>query len=468
MSEEVIEQTENKEPEAPKKKKKTKLKYALNISIVLIVTAVAIIINLSGNAGLIFKTLGTISWNWLLIVLLCVLTAAAIRAFVVFCFARLFTKKYSYFRALACDQIGVFYSAVTPGASGGQVMQAYTLKKQGLPISSAVSMLAMQSIIYQIVLIVFGVISFVVKYKDIMSIKSIAFEIGKLSFAIPMWPLTILGFLLNVGVIGVVLLMGYWKGFHNFVMGPCISLLNKIRLVKNPDKMRENLRVSVENFKIEMRRLATNIPFTILIAICFSLFIMVNYSVPYFVGQSLHNESLNASIWDSIWLSNYHQMVTGLIPIPGGAGVSEIVFDQLFCFNPGDSNCFFYIGGANAVEDSLGLAKTSLLIWRAITFTVPMIIAGFVTAFYHASPKDDISEETGLASHQTMVELERETISQRQMELDTLVETSKLTREAILSKLRDFSKSKKDKPKSKKNGDDDFTDVTIDHEDDSI
>lgn len=462
---------ENLPEENPEeKKKKSTWKYVLNISIVLVVTAAAIAINLIGNTDAILKSMSNLNWNWMLIALLCILCVTAIRGFIVFLFARLFTRKYTVLQGLACDQIGVFYSAVTPGASGGQVLQAYTLKKQGIPISSAVSMMAMQSIIYQIVLIIFGIISFIVKYQDIMAIHSVNFSIGGWSFAIPIWPLTIIGFMLNVGVIGIVLLMGYWKGFHNFIMGPVISLLHKIRLVKNPDKSRENLRISVENFKIEMRRLATNIPFTLLVASLFAIMIAVNFSIPYFVGQSLHNESLKASMWDSIWLSNYHQMVTGLIPIPGSAGVSEIVFDQLFCFKPGDPSCFFYIAGSSAEEAqalSIGLAKSSLLLWRTITFIAPLIVAGIVTAFYHASPKDSAVQEDGrFAGVQTMFDLQGQTIDQRQAEIETMVETSRLTREAVMAKLRSFGKPKKAKKKKKKTND--YTDVTIKHEDDSI
>ena len=98
-------------------------------------------------------------------------------------------------------------------------------------------------------------------------------------------PLTILGFILNVGVIAVVFLMGYWHGFHNFIMGPVIGLLAKIKIVKHPNKMRENLRIQVENFKIEFRRLSTNVPFLILVVLSFTVYMLTKFSIPFFVGQ---------------------------------------------------------------------------------------------------------------------------------------------------------------------------------------
>ena len=124
--------------------------------------------------------------------------------------------------------------------------------------------------------------------------------------------------------------MGYWRGFHHFVMGPCINLLHKLRIVKNPDKQRENLRIQVENFKIELRRLLTNIPFLILVVVLVFAAMTIKFSVPYFIGLALGNQSQVATFWDSVFLCNYHQMVTGLIPIPGAAGVSEYFFAKLF------------------------------------------------------------------------------------------------------------------------------------------
>ena len=151
--------------------------------------------------------------------------------------------------------------------------------------------------------------------------------------------------MLNVGVILLVLLMAYWHGFHNFVMGPVISLLSKIKILRNPDKTRENLRVHVENFKIEFRRLWTNIPFFILVFFLFALYMTLKFSIPYFCGLALHNEHTSIKyFWDSIFLGNYHQMITGILPLPGSAGVSEFFFTKLFFNENNPEEGFYFIG----------------------------------------------------------------------------------------------------------------------------
>ena len=444
------------------KDKKSAWKYALNISLVLIATGLAIFFSIKDDAAEIWQYLTGANIKYLLIVVGMMLGCILVRSFILFCFAHLFVRKYHFHQAIAVDQIGVFYNAVTPGASGGQIMQAYTYKKQGVPVSSAVSILAMYSIVYQIILIFFGTASFIIKYDFITQIGYIQTTIivNNVPLNIPIWPLTIIGFILNVGVIAIVFLMGYWHGFHNFVMGPVISFLHKIKLVKNPDKQRENLRIQVENFKIEFRRLSTNIPFLLLVVVSFSAYMIIKFGIPFFVGKALGNESPSASFWDCIFLGNYHQMITGLIPIPGSAGISEFVFYNLFLNDADPTKGFFCVYESvidsetgllvlqASFEKSRALARAALLVWRSSTFVIPILIGGFVAAFYRSSPKNEAHMQGDLPNRQTFISLQQETYVERTEEVASLVETSKLSREAILDKLKPKRKSKK-KPKKK-------------------
>ena len=543
-NEEVVEKPVESEQPQQKKKGQSTWKYVLNIVLVLTISGLAVFLAVRNNFDLIVHHIVTADYRFILIILGLMCGFVLVRAFMLFCFARLFTRDYKYHQGIAVEFIGTFYAAVTPGGQGGEVMQAYTYKKQGIPISSAVSALAMNSIIHQILLIIFGAVSFIVKYDFIMKLpmaRLFTFQDGTV-IALPMWLLTILGFGLNVGYIAMILAMAYWRGFHNFIMGPIITFLNKIKIVKNPDKSRENLRTQIENFKIEIRRLFSNIPFTLLISFCFIISMSIKFCIPYFVGLAMGNQSTCASFWDTIFLSNYHQMATGLIPIPGSAGVSEFVFNSLFSTSPATpSTSFFYLQAtaeqqieaynyivSHATSGNLGLrsffshvvssvdyasaaeiesaavnlatngtsfdaapeafkevcrfyadtqasssmASAALVLWRVATFIVPLIVAGFVTAFYRASPRKDIEQTDRMAGRHTLVDLQRETYSDRMGMLDTMLETSRLTRESIAKRLKSLAKADRRKKKKKEEEDlpmpDEYTDVTIDDGDDSL
>ena len=448
------------------KDKKSALKYLLNISLVLIATGLAVFFAIKDDAAEIWQYLTGADVKYLLLIVGMMIGCILVRSFILFCFAHLFVRKYHFHQAIAVDQIGVFYNAVTPGASGGQIMQAYTYKKQGVPVSSAVSILAMYSIVYQIILIIFGTASFIIKYDFITEIGYIQTTIivNNVPLNIPIWPLTIIGFVLNLGVIAIVFLMGYWHGFHNFVMGPVITFLSKIKLVKNPDKQRENLRIQVENFKIEFRRLSTNIPFLLLVVVSFSAYMILKFSIPFFVGKALGNQSPvpdGRAFWDCIFLGNYHQMITGLIPIPGSAGISEFVFYNLFLNDAEPAKGFFCIYESipdpvtaapivrASFEKSRALARAALLVWRSSTFVIPILIGGFVAAFYRSSPKQEARATGDLPNRQTFISLQQETYIERNEEVASLIETSKLSREAILEKLKPKKPRKKAKKKAK-------------------
>lgn len=446
--------------EPKKSKSKIPWKYILNILVVLIVTIVAVVISLASDFDNVIESFKTVNWGWIGVCVLCVVFAMLIRGLILFCFARLYTKNYRFRQALACDQIGTFYCGVTPGASGGQVMQAYAYKKQGVPISAAASIMVMYSIIYQLVLITYGIVAFIVKFDVLMQIKAVELTINGVLISLPILPLTIIGFALNLGVVLLVLLMSYSRKFHNFIMGPCISLLARMHIIKDKDKIRENLRIQVENFKIELRRLISNIPFTILITILFFFVMTLNFSVPFFAGKALGaNYSVDwMSFWDSVYYGNYHQMITGLIPIPGSAGVSEYFFNQLF---------YTYLNPDGGSSVSTTAAQ---LIWRTVTFTLPLILGGIVTAFYRASPKENVPEHDSF--RETFVSLQKNTYVERKDAADAEFETMRLNRELIRESLKskklEDEKKKNKKNESRKMEQTDWNEIDVDDDDDDI
>ena len=453
--------------EEPKKKNGV-IKYTIYIILVVVITIAAIVISMLGRFEEVFTLLAGANLTWLLISLGVMFASVLLRAFILFVFARLYSREYYFHQALAVESIGTFYSAVTPGASGGQVMEAYTFQKQGLAVSNAVSMLAMYSIVYQIVLTIFGLVAFIVKFDFLNNIGYITIDIGALNFQISVWVLTIIGFTLNVSVTLMVFLMSYWRGFHNFIMGPVVSLLYRIHIVRDKDKTRENFRIQVENFKIELRRLFTNGPFTILVTILFIIMFFLRFSLPFFCGKVLGNQSTNSNIWDSVFLSNYHQMVTGLIPLPGSAGISEYFFLELFVNKAHPELGFYYINaGESSAAASAALGSAALLIWRTISFSLPLLIAGFVTAFYRTRGKHSVrfNDREVYENRKTMIEMRRETMLERQTNLEDMIHTASLNREVIRKKMNVFHK-KGEKIRDPLRDNDETREIDISRDDD--
>ena len=246
-------------------------------------------------------------------------------------------------------------------------METYTYRKQGVRISNALSILAMYSIVYQVVLIIYGIIT--------ISIKAyLVNQIGYLSLGgahISLWLLIGIGFTFNVITIGFILLLSYWEPFYRFVRGPIYGLLAKVHLIKDLDASRAHLDGSKVNFRNNLKILLKHVPTLLVTALMFFVYITLSYSVPYLVGLSLNNASIYANFWDSVLLSNFHQMVTCIIPIPGSSGVSELFFYSLF-----------YPANGPKFYSSDEIARASLLLWRSLVFIIPLIISCIFTLIY--------------------------------------------------------------------------------------
>jgi len=428
----------------PPKKKHPNFKYIIYILIVLVATGISLTISLYGNFDTILEILKSADFLWVAVIIGLVTLSYMIEGLVIKIFCRLYTRHYHYHQGLANSMIGAFYNDVTPGASGGQVMQAYTLKQQGLPISSGASIMVMWFILYQFALLIFDVLALIFEAKDIFSIKTI--DIG--SFVhIPLIPLIIVGFLLNLSVIIILYGMSFSHKLHNFILHYVVGFLGKIHIIKKPDQVRENLRVQVENFKIELRRLQANIPVTILIIVLFLLVILCRDSIPYFAGLALHAYTGPFSfdvgmLFKATFLSAFHQMVTGLIPLPGAAGISEYFFYYLF-FN-------FYGNTYSTLDPTLVIryadanVKAAQILWRTATYHLVLLVSGFVAALYRSRPK----EQFQYSNRQTFVNLQLETFDERKRSSDTMFETRQLSRKEIQRKIAESTMSPREKAAS--------------------
>jgi uncharacterized protein (TIRG00374 family) len=446
---------------AKKKKKNGNLKYVICVGLVLVLTVFSLVSSLFSAGGgsswgsiadgalIIWESIKNSSIGWMLGTLGIVFFTYCIDGLIILVFCRLYTRHYHFIQGLANTLIGAFYSAVTPGASGGQVMQVYTLKKQGIEVSNAASIMVMWFILYQSNLIVFDILAILVEWNKILSISSFTFTFG--SFSITLLPLIVIGFALNLGTLALLFLMSYSHRFHNFIMHYMVNFLAKLHIIKNPDKSRENLRVQVENFKIELRRLQSNVPVTILLSIMFLANFFLRFSIPYFTGLSLHSvgDFSFMKMMDTCFLSAFHQMVTGVFPIPGGAGVSELFFATIFKDIIGATTD---ASGAIIRSAEVNMASAQIL-WRTATFHIVVIISGFVSALYRGRPQENYS----YANRQTFVNLQLETYETRKVSADTLYETSQLSKKNIANKLGSLdtnedlpTKTKRKKNKNKK------------------
>lgn len=339
------------------------------IVIVLGLTALAFYFTLKDNASEVLTDLKGAKIGYIFAILGVVVGCILARSVSIFTLTRIFDKNYAFHRAIAIDQIGSLYRMVTPAGLGSHLMETFTYTKQGVRMSNALSILAMYTIVYQVVLILYGLLSIIIKHNMIDDIGYISLASGHISI----WLLIGIGFGFNILTVGFVFLLSYWEPFYKFIKGPVYLLLSKLHLIRDLEASRAHLDDSKINFRNNLKTLFRHVPTLLVTALMFFIYITISYSVPYIAGLSVGNASPVANYWDSVLLSNVHQMATCIIPIPGSAGVSELVFYNLFY------NSHFY--------SNEGVARASLLLWRTLMFIIPLIIAMVYAIVYRPRKK---------------------------------------------------------------------------------
>lgn len=432
-------QQKKKTPEEEaKERKKKKITYICYLLFILIVTGVVLAVSLTqGNtAGEVFKLFQNMNFTYFAVLCLAIIGTFLLNSFILWLFVKLYSKHYHYHRAIANKAIGTFYDGITPGSSGGQVAQIYTFKKQGISVSNAASVMVMMYIVYQSCLILMGIISVSTHAKDFLDLQTINIVINGQQIPIPVVLFIILGFGLNLLVIVLLIFMSTSTRFQSFVTGKVINFGAKLHLIKKPDETRLNVNTQVENFRIEFRRLQSNIPFTILVSILTFLALTIVDSYPFICGLALNGfkefETTNEIIHKlflSIVYTNFHQMITGLIPLPGSSGISEYVFYLLFnsYFN---AENFESSGGTNAV----------MLLWRFMTFHIPFLITGIVSATYRTRGSQE--DEFISADKKTYYTIQMETFDERKASSDKAYQTNVVEKQ---EKIMNYIKKKKNK-----------------------
>ena len=355
------------------------IRYGIYLVVVLGLTILAFFLTVGNNAAAIGETLGKANAWWVLGILGIVICCILLRSIVIFVLMRTYNKKYFFHRSIAIDQVGTLYRMVTPAGLGSHIMEIYTFKKQHISISDGLSVLAMYSILYQIILIIYNTITVIVKAPLVSEIGYINLDFSdSLEVNVPLWALIMIGYIVNLSVIGFIFLISYWNGFYRFLNGPVGRMLKKIKVVKDVEAYQNKLSGARDNFRNNLKHLFTNVPVLLISLSAFFAYITISYSVPYFAGQALYNSSPYANFWDSVLLSNFHQMITCLIPIPGNSVVSELFFLRLFY--PSTTDIKFF--------ESEEVAKASLLLWRSLMFIFPLFISCLFTIIYRPRKVD--------------------------------------------------------------------------------
>lgn len=265
-------------------------------------------------------------------------------------------KKTNYLRCLKYAFIGFFFSSITPSASGGQPMQVYYMKKDDINVSLSSLTLLIIVVIYQIIMICYGITAFLINPDfiescsasiNILLIYSIGINIVLISF--------ILGAIFSDKI---VLKIALWV----------ISLLNKIKILKNSEKVTAIIKQQIEEYKNGANHIKKNPKIIAKVVLVTIIQLTAMYSVPYFVYKAYGLNTYSAV--DFICLQSILSIAVCSLPLPGAVGALEGGFMVLF-------KMFF----------SQKILMSAMLLSRGISYYAFLIISGIISLGAHIISK---------------------------------------------------------------------------------
>lgn len=356
---------------------KSSKKYIVYISILVVVTALAVFFVLKQDPKSVINVILNCNIGWLLVSILGVVFYFLVEGIILMILTRMYKRKYSYFKSILNTMIGTFFSNITPSSSGGQFAQAYTFSKQGVKVTNAASILFMHFILYQIVMVLFSLFILVFKYND-LSMTTAKINLFGVNFSLI--SISLIGFVINTFVIVALFLLAFSERLHQFIVTKGIDFLHKIKIVKDKKEQAIKINTKVETFRLEFKRLTQNWPVLLITSILFLIKLIIISSIPYFLAKSMGlefsstNEFIN--IVDTTSMTWLVSSITQMVPIPGGSGGAELVFQNMF-------GGTFFKNATNADISAL------ILLWRSVTFYLGLIIGFIVFISYRESPKKE-------------------------------------------------------------------------------
>lgn len=324
--------------------------YALNFLLIIGLTVLALWFALKDHYQEVMTLIGGMHWYWLVVILLWGIAYACVVGWILAVFAKRNKKDYTILQGIATGFVGIFFSGITPSATGGQFAQAYIFKKQGIKFSDGASILWADFIVYQTTMMLYVTVLFLARFSHFMSI------VGSWFFVI------LIGYIVNVCVIGVLWTMALFPKLYVRMSQGCVKLLAKLHIIKNKEKTLNNWTTQMESFTGEIKKMQHEKKLIVQTVALNILRMTIQFTLPFFIMKAM-GVSVGANRFiDCLALSSFVLMANAFIPIPGASGGTELVFTALF----------------KSVVKNSALASSVMILWRFSTYHVVMLVGAVV------------------------------------------------------------------------------------------
>ena len=244
--------------------------------------------------------------------------------------------------------VGIFFSSITPSASGGQPMQIYYMHKDGIEVSHSSLALLMDLASFQFVTVTMAIIGYIFEHKLLVN------SLGSIKY------LVLLGIIINTLVLIFILTAIFSKRFIGKFIDFICFILEKIKY-KKADRFKEIAIYQVQEYKESAKYFKENKLTVLKILLTTTIQIISLHSVSFWIYKAFGLSEY--SFITVVMLQAVLYISVSALPLPGAVGVSEsgfmIIYKTLF---------------------KVQVLSSAMLVSRGISFYLLVLVSGIIIA----------------------------------------------------------------------------------------
>ena len=289
--------------------------------------------------------------GWLIVVAVgCMLLYAFFEALALHIILRRFGHRPRLFSSLAYSTSDVYYSGITPSATGGQPASAFCMIRDGIPGGTACFGLVFNLVGYTAALLLIGTVVLIFNFSMFLGF----------SFWVKLF--IIAGFIAQISLLALFVACILHPGAVRNIGNLLVTFLHRIRIIKREQKWRDKVSASVEKYSgcFQCCKQHKGLFWQVLFCNVAQRAALILVSA--FVCLS----AADCSVWEMFSMQTFAMIGYNSIPLPGGSGAFE----------------FLYI---NIYERTFTAEFTlvAMMVTRLISYYLSMLVSGVYTALYH-------------------------------------------------------------------------------------
>ena len=173
---------------------------------------------------------------WLGAAFLAMLAYIGFDALMVGCLLRGFGYPRSFPKCVSYAAADLYFSAITPSATGGQPMEAFFMVKDGVPAIISTVVMLTYLLLYTLSIVIIGLLCLVLVPSSFLAFGTL----GRVFI--------IVGAVIQLALAFLYALLLWNKNLLRKILNGGLWLLTKLRIVRNPEKRREKLRATMDQY----------------------------------------------------------------------------------------------------------------------------------------------------------------------------------------------------------------------------